>query len=139
MVGRKMLSVTAYVVHRRGWWYNDEFHDAVDPGTPVQTFLSRQKAEAYRLMKERELRLKGPITNPFMLGGLDWSDWSSLEEREFRKRLRKLDLPPVSADLYSWWEEVADDLTDEQKHAVWDLLDHLYLCEVVETEIEVEG
>jgi len=139
MARSKTKRVKAYVVHQRQWWYNDEYHQPFDPGTPVKTFLSREKAEVYRREKECITRKKGELTNPFWLQGCDWGDWSSLSQAEFDRQMRTLGVEPLGrTSPYDWWEDIVDDLTDEQRNRIWDLLDQINLFEVVETEIELE-
>src|SRR4051812_45879916 len=77
MADVKTRRVTAYVVQRRNWWYNDEYFVSSD-GTEVQTFLSREKAEAYRREKERDARKQVEFDNPFWFQGMSWDDWSSV-------------------------------------------------------------
>jgi hypothetical protein len=133
----KPKRIRAYVVQRRNWWYNDEYHMPLDE-TPVKTFLSREKAEAYRLQQEHAARKKGEFTNPFWLAGLSWDDWSSTSQEEFDRRLRELDVRPLGRQYPSeWWEEVERNLTDEQRNAIWDLLDRVQLFVVEETAVEV--
>lgn len=131
--------VKAYVVHQKQWWYNDEYHQTLEPGTPVKTFLVREKAEVYRREKECSARKKGEVTNPFSLQGLDWGDWASLPQGEFDQRMQQLGVTPLGRnDPWGWWDDVVGDLTDEQRNAIWDLLDQISLFEVVETEVELE-
>jgi hypothetical protein len=139
MASSKTRRVKAYVVHRRNWWYNDEFNEAFDAGSPVQTFLSRDKAEAYRREKECTARKRGELTNPFWFQGLDWDDWSSLSQAAFDRRVSELGVEPLGRrPPYDWWDKIEGDLTDEQRNVIWDLLDRVQLFEVVETTVELE-
>jgi hypothetical protein len=115
----KPKHVTAFVVHQRLWWYNDEYHMPGDPGTPIKTFLSREKAEAYRREQECAGRKNGEHTNPFTLQGLTWEDWSSVSQDEFDRRMRQLGVDPIGRMYpYEWWEEIEGDLTEDQRNAI---------------------
>ena len=43
--------------------------------------------------------------------------------------------PLGTQEPYDWWDEIKDELTDEQRDAIWDLLDQIALYVVVETEV----
>lgn len=157
--------VTVYTVTSVAWEYTDEYYYRLDgepeiralaeesdcgsgiSSEPIRSFLTREKAEAHCLTLERKKR-KG--LNPFNYGGLGVSlgSYTSLHADTFKERIRARGLEPPKFDrrgraemgeLYSWWEKVADDLTEEQRHAVWDLLDQVRFFTVVSVEVELEG
>jgi len=129
-------TITAYVVHKRFWNYNDEFY-YVEGRMPTKSFLTREKAEAYRKQIEPAARR---FDNPFECEGLGEADWTSLSKAELDAGLRKLGFtPPRDDDYFGWWlSEVGDTCTAEQRHGVYDLLDRVQFYEVVKTEVELE-
>lgn len=131
-MSKKMI---AYVVHSRSWNYNDEYY-YVENTLPTKTFLSREKAEAYRKTLEPEARC---FDNPFEVEGLSLEEWTSLSKAEFDAALRKLKLnPPEHDDYFSWWtDELGGRVSAKQRNGVYDLLDKVQFFEVVETEIEL--
>jgi hypothetical protein len=70
-------------------------------------------------------------------------DISSLSAEQFRARLKELApkarLPRPNRygerDWVGWWAKYADTLTEEQRQAVWGLLDKLEFYRVLPTEI----
>jgi hypothetical protein len=155
--------VTVYTVQTVWWDYTDEYyyrvdgkyHDSDDESlafegsrpVPVKSFLSREKAEAHRDELERKER---GDQNPFMWGGLGESlaDYTTLKAETFLDRVRALGVKPPRYDkrgrgkmfeVGGWWEDVSERMTDEQRHAVWDLLDKVRFFTVVPMQVELEG
>jgi hypothetical protein len=63
-----------------------------------------------------------------------------VSQAEFDRRVRELGVEPIGRTYpFEWWEEIKGELTDEQRNAIWDLLDQIRLFEVVPTRVELEG
>jgi hypothetical protein len=148
--------VTVYTVQTVMWEYNDEFNQREDytydescdesyleplyrTGLPVplQSFLSREKAEAHRRELERPAR-KG--VNPFIYNGYGetMADFTTLPPQEFNEGLRFDRRGRPLDNLYDWWELNSDRWTDAQRDAVWEMLDHVRFYQVVPMAVELE-
>jgi hypothetical protein len=155
--------VTVYTVQTVAWEYNDEYYDrddrTFDPKLyregdeafrtdpiPVQSFLTRRKAEAHLMTMERERRAD---LNPFDYGGhgADLREYSTLPFQVFEERLRVLGVEPPEFDrrgrcaggLWNWWAEQCQGLNAELRNAVWDALDRVRFYQVVPMRVELEG
>ena len=136
-------TVTVYVVQRIDWEYNDEFNERYDPTelNSLQSFLTREKAEAYRQRLERERR---GDENPFSYGDSpDLGGYSTLSADAFRTRIEAAGLsiiPPNrrSSAGFNYWDWY-DGLNEaEQRHAVWDALDLVRFYEIEPMKVELE-
>jgi hypothetical protein len=130
----------AYVVQKVGWTFNDQWYyrDGQEDDEPIIAYATRERAEAERLRLERaEWKEAG---SPLSYGAY-LENVSSLTEAEFIERLEALGLMPDrlrgERHIYwrDWWEMIEDDLTDEQREALWLMMDRLHLFEVVEVEV----
>ena len=136
-------TVTVYVVQRIDWEYNDEFNERYDPTelNSLQSFLTREKAEAYRQRLERARR---GDENPFSYGDSpDLTGYSTFSADAFRTRIEAAGLamisPRRSARFNYWdWYESLSGATDEQRHAVWDALDLVRFYEIEPMKVELE-
>jgi hypothetical protein len=155
--------VTVYTVQTVAWEYNDEYFDrddrTFDPKlhgqadsnylsdpVPVQSFLTRRKAEAHRRAMERERRAD---RNPFQYGGYgdDLTQYSTHSAQAFTERMQILGVEPPEFDrrgqceesLWNWWAEQCQGLDDDLRNAVWDALDLVIFYQVVPMRVEVEG
>jgi hypothetical protein len=103
---------------------------------PLRLFDDRAAAEAYRDECERLARVG---RCPFLLAGEGWDVWAatSLEPEQLDSRLWELNIMPPEeddTDWAGWWHSTP--MTDEQREAVWGLLDCVRLYSVVELEME---
>jgi hypothetical protein len=158
-------TVTAYVVQRVNWEYNDERYFRCDEGNePVQVFLDRRKAEAHALELERALG-RGNLGHALDLHGTEESDWSTLPQEELVARVRAAGLGPTPEDeaeirnsygAYSQAQADADPSwlvmawlcqavereshrwSEAQQRAVWEAFDRLRQYVVIETAVELE-
>jgi hypothetical protein len=115
------------------------------PLVPLRLFDDRARAEAYRRERERAARRD---LSPFDLGeGV--GELTSLDEAGLQDRILELGLMPPLAqpvpyeqaiytwiDWSGWWRRTVGCMTEAQRDAIWDLLDHLRLYEVVALELE---
>jgi hypothetical protein len=136
--------VKVFVVQKYQWEYSDEYYYRDDGGSAIKTFRDRAKAEAYRMELERECR---DGINPFEMNDLDLGAQTSLGTGELCRRLRAAGIEPPEGvgedddgyvEFFEWWSDNGEDLTEEQRHVVWDLCDRARFYDVVETEVEVE-
>jgi hypothetical protein len=142
---------TLYLIVRLGWrdryhggydWFRDPDGDPYTDGRPVAAYGDRKAAEARCAALEAEARAG---LNPFAFFEDYWlRDYSSLSPGQFRERLRQL-LPGVrlpgknkygGREWLPWWERVVDRLTDEQRQAVWGLLNHVRFYAVTSTRLK---
>jgi hypothetical protein len=158
----KNQTITIHLVCRLGWdailelcdndypesldvLIDEEEHRArAEDAAPVQGFLSRDKAEEHCRLLERKEREEH---YPFEWGGGGFlGEYCSLTPVQFRRHLsRELKVNPPTldrrgmGDLPGWWEEVAEGLTAEQTHGVWDALDRIRFFTIVSKEVELVG
>jgi hypothetical protein len=150
---RKKADRQAFVLVRLGWEqnYRDRSFSRVwageegqSLGRPVAVFSDRQAAQAHKKELERQER---SALDPFTFvgpGDYDLRDVSSLSAEQFAARLEELvpKAPLPQPGEYGepkwteWWAKVADTLSDEQRQAVWGLLDRLEFYHVLPTQIE---
>jgi hypothetical protein len=103
-------------------------------GRPVAAYADR--AAAVARAEELECQARETV-NPFLFLGTsseyELRSLTSLSSEEFDARLKKL-FPAVRLprmmqseyrDWFGWWAKLADRLTEEQRAAVWELLDRL--------------
>jgi hypothetical protein len=134
---------TIYMVQRRpcqapdGWI---RFEEAREPyGVPVAAFRERSLADEYRLEMERVARRD---LSPFELGPIH--DLTSLSEVHLADRILALGLRPPNVkerERYHgywarWWDRTAGRLTEEQREAIWNLMDRLSLYFVLPLDLE---
>jgi hypothetical protein len=132
-----------YVVQRLSWrvWEHNgpvaERRDD-DRGVPVRAFASRAAAD--RLCRHLSAEARREVA-PFRFESGELELLTSLPEKAFLAKLKELGVPrprkPRKGDYIrwaSWWDDVSGALTDEQRDAVWGLLDLLTLYEVVAVE-----
>jgi hypothetical protein len=136
--------VQVYVVQKFNWEYNDEYFYHDDEGSAIKTFRDRAKAEAYRMELEQACR---DGINPFEMNDLDLAGQTSLNAGELARRLSAAGIEPPEGvgddedgyvEFFEWWMDHAEELTEEQRHLVWDLCDRARFYDIVETEVEVE-
>jgi hypothetical protein len=104
---------------------------------PLKLFPARAEAEAYR---DELARRDCHTMNPFHLyAGVE----PGPDEETLCGRLRELGLahiPPASvwylSEWRTWWDAQQDNLTDDQRAAVWNLFSVRPLYEVTEIELE---
>jgi hypothetical protein len=150
---RKKKDSQAFVLVRLGWEERDdrafsrvlwEDNTERELGRPVAVFTDRESAEARKEHLEREER---ESLDPFTFLGPDDSyleEVSSLNADVFAARLKELvpkaRLPRAGKysdrDWAGWWAKHADALSEEQRQAVWGLLDKLEFYHVLPTEVE---
>jgi hypothetical protein len=128
------MSGTMYLVVRRavcaaGRGCADQFCTDTGSRVPIRLFAARGPAERF----VADLYAEAHRTmNPFQLN--DYPD-------ALHTKLKQLGLPPrclkeLQGDLVVWWDRVADELTDEQRAAVWGLFDVPQPYEIVPVEVE---
>lgn len=155
----RQRKVTVYTVQTVWWHYNDEFYDRFDGDytgsgddaggdlydqlalpVPVQTFLSRDKAEAHRAALDRKRRAD---VNPFRYGGFGdaLADFTSLKSREFNEGLCRVGLREIRFErngrtvddsLSEWWELSSEDWTETQRRAIRQAMDRVVFYQVSE-------
>lgn len=154
MAKRKKVSKEAFVVVRRGWeegygddWSFSEFRPEEQKrvlGRPLVVCADKDAAGARAEELEREAR---QTLNPFLFVGPNeytLRSVTSLTAKQFTARLKKLfpESPPPGKnedeeyDWYGWWAGLADRLSEEQRAAVWELLDRLKFYGVMEAKME---
>ena len=107
-----------------------------DTGARLPLRLFADRADAERHCRELTAAARR-ATNPFLV-----CDWEATEA--VRAELARLDLPlpwPDHEENYGdawaeWWDLCQDELTDEQRAALWDLFGVRPLFEVAEVELE---
>lgn len=148
-------TIAVYVVREVHWEYNDVTYDLVynektgEPRTlaPLQTFRHRANAEAHRQKLERAAR-KNRLPVGYEAGGEtehSFDNYCTLPAEEFFRRTTALGItsPPPDADpremVWSWYSlHQKGELTDDQWHGVWELLDRVRFYTVVPMELELE-
>jgi hypothetical protein len=109
-------------------------------GPPVVACATREEAERRRAGLDAEARAVIP---PFLLGHPRC--WSSLGLAGLLERLKSLglhDLPPpeenyAAAALWrQWWDEHAEEVTPEQRAAIWEALDKVELFRIVPVKLK---
>ena len=123
-----------------GWTYNDQWYyrDGMREDTPIVAYASRDRAEAERVERERRERFEAG--SPLEHGpDLEWC--SGLNVAEFLRHLETIGVPVPEVEpgetpyWRDWWEMVEDDLTEEQRHAIWDVMGRVRLFEVIEVDV----
>jgi hypothetical protein len=121
-----------------------ETEDGRPLGLPLAVFADEKAAKARKAELEAEERQE---LNPFLfVAGEEYGlqDVSTLSADEFAERVKKL-FPKVplpragkykERDWVGWWEQHADSRTEDQRQAVWGLLDKLEFYKVLPTELE---
>jgi hypothetical protein len=100
---------------------------------PLRLFASREAAE--RLVAELTAEARRTM-NPFHLNDYEVPD-------PIRKYLKKLRLSACPKEQWSeewqeWWDRCADEMTDDQRAAVWAMFDALAPYEVIEITVNDE-
>jgi hypothetical protein len=148
-------TVTVYLVQHLEWEDTYEYHvspeenaplpDGMIPGiTPVQTFLSRNKATALARDLERKARAG---LNPFHFGGDGgWlGDFTTLTPEQFRAAVEALGVDPPRMDregrgrLRQWWDDEIEELEEDQIHGIWDALDCIRFHTVFPCALDVDA
>ena len=114
-------------------------------GVPVGAFVTRAEASKYatELMAEARREL-----NPFLFVCDELCGIVEGGEDDLLAALAQLDLPEPTHEMRSsvgiryidwprWYDDLADTLTDEERDAIWALLDRVELYRVVEVEFLV--
>jgi hypothetical protein len=109
-------------------------------GVPVLACPSAQEAEERRRQLEEEARR---VMAPFLVANL--KGWSSVGVDRLRARLEALglrDLPEPAEEWQAeplwrrWWDEHGEEVTAEQRAAIWELFDKLRFYEVVPVKLK---
>jgi len=130
----------AYVVQRVGWTFNDQWYyrDGKEDDVPLVAYATRDRAEAERMRLERVAWKEAGSPLDY---GCGIESVSSMSEAEFQAFLETIDLFTEELrggrdlDWGDWWDAVEDTLTDDQREAIWEMMDKLRLFEVVEVEV----
>jgi hypothetical protein len=150
---KKKTEKKAFVLVRIGWeerYGTDRSFSPVSTedgrplGLPLAVFADEKSAKARKSELEAHEREE---LNPFLFVGDEeytLQEVSSLNAKEFDERLKKLfpgiALPKPSKyeerDWVGWWEQHADARSEEERQAVWALLDRLEFYRVLPTEVE---
>jgi hypothetical protein len=155
------VGTTAYLLQRQaidpeGTFCTDNTGDPTEGQVPLALYPTRERAEAERRRcEEATRRLVSPFAFPapheYCTGG-DYLGVSSLTYTRFLKAARGLGVPlprlpttrtvsPTghceyrSGPWLAWWDEHVDTMTEEQREAVWGLLDRLHFHTVVQVEL----
>ena len=112
-------------------------------GVPILAFTREAAASARAKQLTAEARRE---LNPFQFMYNDVESIMHGDEEALLLALGKMDLPFVALKRYptnysreiidwpAWYDDIADDLTDAERDAIWNLLDRLELYRVVEVE-----
>jgi hypothetical protein len=143
-----------YMVQRLAWRpvYNEDIgragceqHESPE-GVPVRAFDTKARAAKYARHLTAEARRE---LNPFQFTYEDIEAIMNGEEDDLVATVEKLQLPSpreVTRQCYGascidwprWYDEVADDLGDAERDAIWDMLDCVELYRVVEVKFLLE-
>src|SRR5690606_28982438 len=111
-------------------------------GTPVKAFRNYEKAAAFCRDQELKRRAKA---NPFD-GGNPYrgiAEVSSFDADRFHDWLLDAGIEPPEKSRSktftlgkwsAWWKKVRKDLTDYQQAKVWEALDKVCFCDIIELE-----
>jgi hypothetical protein len=109
-------------------------------GPPVVACTTREEAERRRAELEAEAR---EVLPPFFVGHPgSWSSLGLVRLLETLKGIGLRHLPPpeenyaVAALWRQWWDEHAEEVTPEQRAAVWAALDRVELFRVVPVSLK---
>ena len=149
---QKAKARSLFLVVRRGWrdryeggydWFRNDEGRPDKSGRPLAAYSDRAAAEARAAELEAEARA---TLNPFAFLETYWlQDYSSLALNHFEQKLRKL-LPGIrlprkdkhgERPWLGWWARVVDRLSDEQRAAVWGLLDRVQFYKVVPSKLDI--
>jgi hypothetical protein len=153
-VAKKKTAGEVFALVRRGWEenYGDDWNfrrietedDDRTLGRPVAVFADRAAAEARKGELEQEARDE---LNPFLfLNDEEYllEEVTSRTQEEFiaavKKLFPKVRLPRAGKygqrDWIGWWDKLAGELNEEQRQAIWGLLDRLEFYGIVPIEAE---
>jgi hypothetical protein len=105
-----------------------------EQGRPVKLFANKRSAEQFRTECEAKAR---QVRNPFRLGE-DLEDLTSMPPGVFHDWLADAGIasplvkPFDQAGWFYWWQ--SEDLTDEQRARIWQVLDKVQFFTVVPVE-----
>jgi hypothetical protein len=143
-MAKKMATVRVHIIRRVPWEYNEEFHERFPHEAGEArgiSFRTAEKAESFRLQRERESR---GWLNPFEFGGLgdDLNDYSTLSPDEFGELVGRIGWRrPSRGRAFSWlaWFDGWEGMTQEQRHAIWDALDLVRFFDITPLRVPLEG
>jgi len=121
--------------YRRGRCFRHES----PAGTPVAAFATKEEASKCAAASTAEARRE---LNPFqfMVNGVE--ALTNRSEQELLLAIARLGHAVWISkyfDWVRWYDEIADALVEEERDAIWNLLDRLELYRVVEVEFLMEG
>lgn len=142
------MTQSIYVVQRKALESRDVFQvDQCEYNLTVPTKAFVMRSEAEKVKRKLEESARKEIC-PFALAeGLedDYQERTSLSAEQILQKLGEWNIPKPKArkshgykyyEWTKWWHQVVDQLSDEQREAVWSIFDKVEFYKIAECDLE---